>query len=61
MLNTDDMQGLSIGMKCKDCCYECKTLTQQKLISFNKWDNPVWECMSCGHVVADEINEQDGI
>jgi hypothetical protein len=50
-----------IGDVFKDYCYNCHNKTQQKLIAYNKFNNPVYECMSCGSFAVDRINEEDGM
>ena len=50
-----------IGDKFKDYCYGCHNMTQQKLIVFNRFNNPVYECLSCGNFSIDKVNEQDGV
>jgi uncharacterized Zn finger protein len=50
-----------IGNYYKDYCYSCHNKTQHKLIAYNKWDNPVYECMSCGSFSVDKIKEQGGL
>jgi uncharacterized Zn finger protein len=47
-----------IGNTYKDYCYRCHNKTQQKLIAYNKFNNPVYECMSCGSFAVDKINEE---
>jgi uncharacterized Zn finger protein len=42
----------------KDYCYSCHNKTPQKLIAYNKFSNPVYECMSCGSFAVDKINEE---
>jgi hypothetical protein len=62
MTETDDLKKkMIIGDKYKDYCYSCYKTTLHKLISFNKFDNPVYECLSCGNFSVDEVNEQDGL
>ena len=50
-----------IGNMYNDYCYHCHKKTQQKLISYNKFNNPVYECKSCGLFFVDKINEENGI
>jgi len=48
-----------IGNIYNDYCYHCHKKTQHKLISYNKFNNPVYECMSCRSFSVDRINEED--
>lgn len=52
---------MMMGTFYKDYCDDCRKNVFHKLIAFNKFDNPVYECLECGKISVDEVNEQDGI
>ena len=47
-----------IGDIFKDYCYSCHNTTQHKLIAYNRYENPVYECLSCENFSRDEVNNE---
>ena len=52
------MINLIVGTRFKDYCYRCHNNTQHKLIAYNRYENPVYECLSCGDFVVDKVNNE---
>ena len=57
MSSGDTMRDI-LGSIYMDYCYKCHNNTPHKLIAYNKANNPVYECLSCGNFSVDEVNEE---